>query len=33
MFNALPLLGFHSQAVMLEGTFEFHKGLKVLRVV
>ena len=31
MFNAYSLLGFHSQALTLQGKFEFHKGVKVIR--
>jgi len=31
MFSAKPLLGFHSQALTLQGKFEFHKSLKVIR--
>jgi len=31
MFNAEPLLGFHSQALTLQGKFEMHKSLKVIR--
>jgi len=29
--SVLPLLGIHSQALTLQGKFEFHKGLKVIR--
>jgi len=31
MFSAKPLMGFHSQALTLQGKFEFHKSLKVIR--
>jgi len=31
MFTAEQLLGFHSQAPTLQGKFEFHKGLKVIK--
>jgi len=30
MFSAKPLLGFHSQALTLQGKFEFHKSLKAI---
>ena len=31
MLSAKPLLGFHSQALTLQGKLEFHKSLKVIR--
>jgi len=31
MFSAKPLLGFQSQALTLQGKFEFHKSLKLIR--
>ena len=30
VINALPLLGFHSLALMLQGIVEFHKDLKAI---
>ena len=30
MFSAKPLMGFHSQALPLQGKFEIHKSLKVI---
>jgi len=31
MFSDLLLLGFHSQALTLQGKFGFHKSFKVIR--
>jgi len=31
MFSAKPLLGFYSQALMLQRKFKFHEGLKIIR--
>jgi len=31
MFSAQPLQGFHSQALTLQGKFEIHNNLKVIR--